>query len=99
MPSLFARIFVLFWVAMALIVGASIATTFAIAAREYESPERRPSVGLQASEVLASGGIAALKSWLNANKNTFGDRDLFIVGPDGADLLGRHLPEPAARRL
>ena len=47
----------LFWVAMALIVGGSIAITFTIAAREYEAPElqRRPSVAIQASEVLAGG--------------------------------------------
>ena len=99
MHSLFLRIFMLFWVAMALIVGGSIAITFTIAAREYEAPElqRRPSVAIQASEVLARGGIGALKSWLNANKNSIADRDLFIVGPDGADILGRRLPEDAAR--
>jgi two-component system, OmpR family, sensor kinase len=101
MHSLFLRIFMLFWVAMALIVGGSIAITFTIAAREYEAPElqRRPSVALQASDVLERGGPGALKSWLNANKYSIADRDLFIVGPDGADILGRRLPESAARRL
>jgi two-component system sensor histidine kinase CpxA len=99
--SLFLRIFVLFWVAMALIVGASIATTFTIAAREYESPElqRRPNAAMQASEVLDRGGVGALKSWLQANKNSIPDRDLFIIGPDGRDILGRRIPEVAARRL
>jgi two-component system, OmpR family, sensor kinase len=101
MHSLFFRIFVLFWLAMALIVGSSIATTFTIAAREYEPPEfqRRPSVAIQASEVLGRGGIGALKSWLDSNKNSLADRDLFIIGPDGKDILGRHLREGAARRL
>jgi two-component system, OmpR family, sensor kinase len=101
MHSLFLRIFLLFWVAMALIVGGSIAITFTIAAREYEAPElqRRPSVAVQASEVLAHGGIGALKSWLDSNKNSIGDRDLFITGPDGNDILGRRLSEGAARRL
>jgi two-component system sensor histidine kinase CpxA len=101
MHSLFLRIFVLFWLAMALIVGASIATTFTIAAREYESPEvqRRPNAAMQASEVLDRGGIVALKSWLQANKNSIGDRDLFIIGPDGRDILGRRIPDIAARRL
>jgi two-component system OmpR family sensor kinase len=100
MHSLFLRIFMLFWVAMALIVG-GIAITFTIAAREYEAPEqqRRPSTALLASEVLAHGGIDALKSWLNANKNSIPDRELFIVGPDGADILGRRLSANAARRL
>jgi two-component system sensor histidine kinase CpxA len=101
MHSLFVRIFVLFWLAMALIVGASIATTFTIAAREYESPElqRRPNAAMQASEVLDRGGIGALKSWLQANRNSISDRDLFIIAPDGRDILGRHIPDIAARRL
>ena len=91
----------LFWIAMALIVGGSIAITFTIAAREYEAPElqRRPATAIQASEVLAHGGLAALKAWLSANKNPSPDRDLFIVGPDGADILGRRLSASAARRL
>src|SRR5271168_4299241 len=101
MHSLYLRIFVLFWIAMALIVGGSIAATFTIALHEYEPQElqRRPSAAIQASEILARGGITALKSWLDANKYAMGDRDLFIVGPDGQDILGRHLPEAAARRL
>jgi two-component system, OmpR family, sensor kinase len=101
MHSLFLRIFMLFWVAMALIVGGSIAITFTIAAREYEAPElqRRPSIAIQASEVLARGGLGALKSWLDTNKNSIPDRDVFIIGPDGADILGRRLSEGAARRL
>src|SRR5260370_4855281 len=91
----------LFWIAMALIVGASIAITCTIAAREYEAPElqRRPSTAIQASEVLAHGGLAALKSWLGASKNSTPDRDLYIIGPDGADILGRRLSTGAARRL
>src|SRR3984957_17410215 len=101
MHSLFLRIFMLFWVAMALIVGGSIAITFTIAAREYEAPElqRRPPVAVQAPEVLARGGMGALKDWLGANKNSIADRDLYIISPDGTDILDRRLPESAARRL
>jgi len=101
MQSLFLRIFVLFWIAMALIVGGSIAITFTVAAREYESPEylRRPNVAIQASEVLATGGISALRKWLEANEHSIPDRDLFIIGPDGRDILGRRLSDSAARRL
>jgi two-component system sensor histidine kinase CpxA len=101
MQSLFVRIFVLFWIAMALIVGGSIAITFTVAAREYESAEqqRRPNVAIEASEVLAKGGVTALKAWLAANKNVLPDRDVFIIGPDGRDLLGRRLTESAARRM
>ena len=101
MHSLFVRIFVLFWLAMALIVGASIAATFTIAAREYESqdPQRRPNTAVLASQALERGGLGALKTWLQANKTSVGDRDVFIVGPDGRDILGRHLSDAAERRL
>jgi two-component system OmpR family sensor kinase len=101
MHSLFLRIFLLFWVAMALIVGSSIATTYTITSREFDPPEsqRRPSVAIQASEVLTHGGVGALKSWLSSNKDAIGDRNFFIVGPDGAEILGRQLPESAVRRL
>src|SRR3974390_2189133 len=100
MHSIFLRIFLLFWLAMALIVGSSIATTFAIASRDNEPMEmqRRPSVAIQASEILGRGGVGALKTWLEANRSA-GDRELFVVGPDGRDILGRHLPAGAAHRL
>ena len=101
MHSLFLRIFLLFLLAMTLIVGSSIATTFTIASRENEAFEyqRRPSVAIQASEVLGRGGVNALKSWLEENKNTVVDRQLFVIGPDGQDILGRRLPESATRRF
>src|SRR5450631_2812036 len=101
MHSLYVRIFVLFWLAMALIVGGSVATTFTIAAHEYEPPEilHHPTVAIHASEILGHGGIGALKSWLDEHRKSMGDRDLYIVGPDGEDILGRRLPAGAARRL
>ena len=101
MHSLFIRIFVLFWIAMALIVGGSIAVTFTVAAREYDSREfqRRPAVAIEASEVLGKGGLAALKKWLSSNQHSVPDRDLYIIGPDGRDILGRPLSDGASRRL
>ena len=102
MHSLYLRIFVLFWVAMASIVGASIATTYSIAAREYGAPAdlaRRPLAAIQASAVLGGGGIEALKTWLTANTSLYPDRELYIIAPDGRDILGRRLPESAVRRL
>jgi two-component system OmpR family sensor kinase len=101
MHSLFVRVFVLFWIAMAIIVAGSIAVTFTVAAREYESREfqRRPAIAIEASEVLAKGGVDALRTWLRLNDHTMTDRDLFIIGPNGEDILGRPLSESAARRL
>ncbi len=105
MQSLFVRIFVLFWIAMALIVGGSIAITFAVAAREYGTLESRrpdaarPNAAIEASEVLGRGGLAALKDWLSAHKNSLPDREIYVIGPDGRDILGRRLPDSVVRRL
>ncbi len=101
MHSLFFRIFMLFWLSMAIIAGGSIAVTNAIAAREFETREwqRRPSVTIAASEALAHGGIAQLKDWLAANENRILGHDIYIIGPDGADILGRRLSAGAERRL
>ena len=64
MHSLFLRIFMLFWAAMALIVGASIAVTYLAASHEYEAQETqsRPAVAIRASQVLGTGGIDALRA-------------------------------------
>jgi two-component system, OmpR family, sensor kinase len=99
--SLFLRIFVLFWIAMAIIVGGSIAVTFTVAAREYESREfqHRPGVAIRASEVLAKKGLPGLTKWLADNEQSIPDRNLYIIGPDGRDILGRRLSDSAARRL
>jgi two-component system sensor histidine kinase CpxA len=101
MHSLFLRIFMLFWAAMALIVGASIAVTYLAASHEYEAQETqsRPAVAIRASQVLGTGGIDALRAWLKANEEPIPGRELFIVGADGRDLLGRRLSEAARRRL
>ncbi len=63
MHSLFLRIFLLFLLAMTLIVGSSIATTYTITSRENEAFEyqRRPSVAIQASEILARGGVRRIE--------------------------------------
>ncbi|MDE2304985.1 MAG: HAMP domain-containing protein [Gammaproteobacteria bacterium] len=101
MHSLFARIFLLFWLAMAVIAAGSIAVTNAIATRELESLEwqKRPAVSVAASEALARGGPAALRAWLAANRHRLIGHDLYIIGPDGRDLLGRTLSPPARHRL
>ena len=76
MHSLFFRIFILFWIAMALIVGGSMAVTVAVASRESETPEteRRPEMALRAAQVLAHGGLAELRPWLNCEGNGSAER-------------------------
>lgn len=101
MHSLFSRIFVLFWAAMALIVGGSIAIISTVAPRESEpaDPMRRENVALQASLALNRGGLEQLKVWLRANKDASPGHDLYILGPDGRDILGRRLSPIGMRHL
>ena len=98
---MFVRIFVLFWLSMAVIAGGSIAVTDAIATREFESHEwqRHAPVALAAAEALATGGPARLRAWAASNEHRVPGHDLFIVGPNGADILGRPLSPPAVQRL
>jgi two-component system sensor histidine kinase CpxA len=101
MHSLFLRIFTLFWMAMALIVGASIVVTYVVAEREYEAQDqpRRQPMAIQASEILGKHGLEPLKNWLRTEKDTIPDREIYIIGPDSADILGRRLSPGAVRRL
>ncbi len=101
MHSLFFRIFISFWVAMALIVGGSMAFTAAIASRENDpiASERRPALALEAAQVLSRGGVAQLRAWLRQNKQAIPERDFFIIDTRGHDLLNRKLSEPVAHRV
>ena len=101
MHRLFFRIFILFWVAMALIVGGSIALTVVVASRESDSgdAERRPERAVRASQVLVEGGLPELRKWLAANRDSIPQRDFFIVTADGKDILGRNLSQAASRRF
>jgi hypothetical protein len=75
---------------MALIVGGSIAITITVAAREYESPEaqRRPNIAIKPPRCWARAACRRSRSWLTATRTRSRPR-LYIIGPDGKDILGR----------
>jgi two-component system sensor histidine kinase CpxA len=98
--SLLARIFASFWVAMVLIVAGAIGVTLYMLAEQPEGPWRDPAVlAEQAAAALQSGGERALKHWLTGLERSQLESRLIIVGPSGADLLGRPIPRFMARRL
>ena len=69
---MFARIFLLFWLAMALIVGASIAITYTNAAREFERQDFSAACGVIGHFVIEEFRHARLElppflAWRRAN--------------------------------
>jgi len=98
MPKLFIRIFLSFWLLLALI---SIATFAAISERldrrqaslrEVAPIARIAEAVAKAQQAADRGGRAALETWLR-NVNERQPLPFFLVDDDGRDLLGRELPE------
>ena len=94
MHSLYWRIFLTFWLALALILVGTVTVAVNVAAqRRAESPWwQRGQVYAQAARAFESGGPEALKSWLE--HLTPGDmfNRTFVVLPSGREMLGRALP-------
>ena len=92
MRSLFLRIFLSFWVATLLVL----ATTAAVAWYRFErdqnaSPNTR-QLGAEASNRLLVGGMEALYEWIEEAEDRYPGRHMFVVRPDGQDILQRPLP-------
>lgn len=99
MRSGFARVFISFWAAMALIVAGAIAVTlYALAERAEEMPRRPARIVNEAAAALEQGGRAGLQAWL---RRRGGDDALqvFVIDESGRELLGRTLPRRLAHRL
>jgi two-component system sensor histidine kinase CpxA len=94
MHSLYWRIFLTFWLALALILIGTVTVAVNVAAqRRADSPwAQRGQVYGQAARAFEGGGPAALKSWLQSL--TPGDMlgRTFVVLPSGKEMLGRALP-------
>ncbi len=99
MRSLFARVFISFWAAMALIVAGAIAVTlYALAERAEDMPLRPARIVSEAAAALEQGGRAGLQTWL---RRRGGDDTLqaFVIDESGRELLGRTLPRRLMHHL
>lgn len=92
MHSLYWRIFLAFWAALALILVGTVTVAVNATTHRTERPWiQRGQLYNQAARAFESGGAAALTGWLRSlPPEPFGRT--FIVGPDGAEVLGRPLP-------
>jgi len=94
MHSLYWRIFLTFWLALALILIGTVTVAVNVAAqRRAESPWwQRGQIYAQAARAFESGGPAALKSWLESLAPADMLSRTFVVLPSGSEMLGRPLP-------
>src|SRR5215471_3288324 len=92
MHSLYWRIFLAFWVALALILVGTVTVAVSATSHRTERPwVQRGQLYAQAARAFESGGAGSLKQWLLSLPADPAART-FIVGPDGQEMLGRTLP-------
>ncbi len=94
MHSLYWRIFLSFWLALALIlVGTvTVAVNVAIQKRSERPWIQREQLYTQAEQAFRTGGPNALKDWLNSMRSHEAFNRTFVVDPSGWELLHRPLP-------
>jgi two-component system sensor histidine kinase CpxA len=96
MRSLYWRIFLAFWVALALIlVGTvTVAVNVALQHRAERPWVLRGQLFAQAARAFEDGGPDALKAWLESLRTSEFFSRTYVVTPSGRDVLERPLPGP-----
>jgi len=90
--SLYWRIFLAFWAALALILVGTVTVAVNATTHRTERPWiQRGQLYNQAAAAFESGGAAALEEWLRKLPAEPRNRT-FVVGPEGAEMLHRPLP-------
>jgi len=99
--SLFARIFLYFWLAMGLSLAATagVATTY-IWKRTAALQRLLPGeLSVYAEQRLRAGGVAALKSWAEQMRDKYTGLDVFVVDATGRELTQHEVPDFMTRRI
>ncbi len=96
MHSLYWRIFLAFWLALALILVGTLSVAVNATTHRTDRPwVVRGQLFAQAARVFESGGPASLESWLQSLPGEARART-FIVTPEGHEMLSRPLPASLA---
>ena len=95
MHSLYWRIFLTFWLALALILVGTVTVAFNAASQHRaESPwVLRGQLYAQAARAFEAGGPVALRGWLEALQSSEPFSRTFVIEPSGKEMLGRPLPK------
>src|SRR5579872_6614083 len=93
MHSFYWRIFLAFWLALALILIGTVTVAVNATAHRTERPwVQRGQMFAQAARAFESGGPEALRGWLQSLPGEPFSRT-FIVEPSGREMLDRPLPQ------
>jgi signal transduction histidine kinase len=90
--SLYWRIFLAFWAALALILVGTVTVAVNATTHRTDRPwVQRGQLYAQAARAFESGGPQGLKSWLQTLSGEPFTRT-FVIDPQGHEILGRRLP-------
>ena len=100
MRSLLARIFLAFWLIIAITIGVAAITGYTYAERmraAFENFDAGDTI-LEASSFLQRGGRTGLEEWLRELPDSTRTA-VYVIDERGQDLLGRRVPHPIARAM
>ena len=92
MRSLFLRIFLSFWVATLLVLSTTAAVAWYRFERDQNAYPNARQLASEASNRLLVGGMAELFKWIEEVEDRYHGRSMYVVKPDGQDILQRQLP-------
>ncbi len=94
MNTLFARVFVSFWIVLGIIIAGCVATTTMVAWHRIDelSAINFEQMNKDAQTALHDSGEAGLKSWLGAVESEYPGVDVFVLDGTGNDILRREVP-------
>ena len=94
MRTLFLRIFISFWMAMALILISAICVTATVAWYRFSKLSSIEPGQLidEAAKTLHDRDVSGLKTWLSEITSEHPDLDIYVVDAAGGDILQRSLP-------
>jgi two-component system, OmpR family, sensor kinase len=95
--TLYTRILLSLWGAMIVIVLGAVGLTWLALLERSDDIARAPAhLASEATEALGAGGEHGLHEWLSHALAVHRDVHIFVIGPDGRELLGRPLPPRVA---
>jgi len=91
------------YIRMALYIGAALTAFILIGALAFASiaaweltgylETRNSEIGREAAQAVKTGGLPELKQWLQSEAATSPDTGIYILNSEGADILGRPVPD------
>src|SRR5438270_348208 len=91
MKSLFARIWLSYWLVMALTLAAAVALAFGMAVKRAGETDRisQRALAVGAQAALSRGGRDALNGWIVGERHERPELMIYFVEPNGRELLSR----------